>query len=167
MMDDDGCVITSGFNDSLESVFGELTIAPTDFAKLQWDLFRKNPTLYEFAVGYVGTPDEKGVIHDAELKEISLVTAIKPRMISLYTSNVTCGDCDIYIHGRYRTMMEALVEAERIRAMTLEESGYTLLTRIVEEHMSEPHQRTVEEWVRDDGAYEGGPTVEDIKWRKV
>jgi hypothetical protein len=77
MMDDKGCLITSGFSDSPEDVFGKLVIAPTEKARVIWDSFRTHPTAFEFAVGFIGEPDEDGVYKDAELVEISLVVKQK------------------------------------------------------------------------------------------
>lgn len=88
-------------------------------------------------------------------------------MYSLYTSDLTCGDHDIEISGRYKNKREAVEEAERLQTLTLKQSDYMVLVRVVKESMTPPWQDTVYEAIRDVGAYDGYPTTERIKWRVI
>jgi hypothetical protein len=73
-MDENGCLITSGHRDDLESVVGKITIAPTPYAQTMWKLMRENPRLYEFGVEYL----EDTKTGKCELVGISLITRRPP-----------------------------------------------------------------------------------------
>lgn len=68
MVEDQGAMITYAFDQSIEAVIGKITIAPTEKAKMLWDIFRKQPDAFEFAVGYIEHKDGT-----KELVEISMV----------------------------------------------------------------------------------------------
>lgn len=70
-------VITMNFSDSIEDVFGKITIAPTVKAQQAWELWQKNPTKYTLAPGYLTQRDENGVDVSRELVELSLI----PKML--------------------------------------------------------------------------------------
>lgn len=72
MIYDNFAMITIGFDENAESVLGKLIIMESPSAKMLWELFRKNPTAFEFAVAYIEDKD-----NNKELVEISLVPAGK------------------------------------------------------------------------------------------
>lgn len=69
MIYDDGAVITSNYSNTLDGVIGKISILDTPRAKTLWTLFRKNPTMFKFEVGYIENTDGT-----KELLEITLVT---------------------------------------------------------------------------------------------
>lgn len=71
MIDENGGIITIGFDNSIESMFGKFTVADTPKAKLAWKLFCENPEEFEFAAGYLQKADGT-----KELVEISLVSTV-------------------------------------------------------------------------------------------
>lgn len=71
MIDENGGIITTGFDNSIESMFGKFTVADTPKAKQAWELFRKNPEEFEFAAGYIQHEDGT-----KELVEISLISTL-------------------------------------------------------------------------------------------
>lgn len=71
MINDKGGVLTIGFDQNLDSIFGKFEVADTDKAKLAWKLFREHPEEFEFAAGYIQHEDGT-----KELVEISLVSTL-------------------------------------------------------------------------------------------
>ena len=76
-MENDGIVVTSNFSQELDDVFGKLVIAPTVKAQKMWDLWKKNPTMFTFAPGYIAKYAEDGTtIIEAELVELSIIPKV-------------------------------------------------------------------------------------------
>lgn len=73
MVNDDGAVFTVNFGQTPDQVLGKFEVADTPMAKTQWELFRQNPELFEFAVGYIPKKMDGDTVVEAELVEISLV----------------------------------------------------------------------------------------------
>ena len=72
-----GLVITTNFSQELDDVFGKLIIAPTVKAQKMWDMWRKNPTMFTFAPGYIAKYAEDGTtIIEAELVELSIIPKV-------------------------------------------------------------------------------------------
>lgn len=66
---EDGCIVTSGFGHELTDIVGKFEVNKNNpQAVALWELFRKNPTVFSFEVGY--TVKEDGT---AELLEVSIV----------------------------------------------------------------------------------------------
>lgn len=79
MINDDGVVITTDFQDGLEHVFGKLVVAPTVEAQQRWELWRKNPTMFTLAPGYLVKKEKDGVILEAELVELSIIPKVNEK----------------------------------------------------------------------------------------
>lgn len=72
-MNDDGCIVTSNYGHDLQDIIGKFEVNKTNpGAMVLWDLFRKNPTAFEFAVAYA--EDAEG---HQELMEVSIVPKAK------------------------------------------------------------------------------------------
>tara|TARA_B100001245_G_C22893021_1_gene430417 strand:+ start:1734 stop:2156 length:423 start_codon:yes stop_codon:yes gene_type:complete len=71
--------INTMFSQRTEDVFGKIVIAPSQKAQKQWELWRKNPTSYTLAPGYVVKKETDGVIEEAELMELSIVPKVKDK----------------------------------------------------------------------------------------
>lgn len=65
--------VTRFFDQSVDSLLGELKL--TDEAV---ELIKKAPHMYEFAVGFIGTPNDDGTYDNVELVEVSLITRTEP-----------------------------------------------------------------------------------------
>jgi len=72
-MNDEGIVVTTDFSQEMDDVFGKLTIAPTVKAQKIWELWKKNPTMFTLAPGYIVKKEEDGVVLEAELMELSII----------------------------------------------------------------------------------------------
>lgn len=72
-MNDDGCLISTGFSQDIEQTVGKFVIAPTDHAKMMWDLVRKDPTNYSLAFAWI----EDTATGKKDLIEISLVPRVR------------------------------------------------------------------------------------------
>lgn len=73
MIDKDQMVITSNFSQDPKDIFGKIEIAPTVQAQQLWEMWKKNPTMFALAPGYIVKKQKDGVIEEAELIEVSLV----------------------------------------------------------------------------------------------
>ena len=72
-MNDDGVVITVEFSQELDDVFGKLVVAPTVRAQKLWELWRKNPTMFTLAPGYL----EDTTTGELQLMELSLIPKVR------------------------------------------------------------------------------------------
>lgn len=72
VLDDSGVIVTTNFSQEPDDVFGKLVVAPTVKAQKLWEMFRKNPTSFTFAPGYIQREDGS-----KELVEISLIPKVK------------------------------------------------------------------------------------------
>lgn len=66
--------VTSNHDDSLESIVGKFIPAPTPTAQMMWELFKKNPRIYEFGVEYI----EDSKTGKCELVGLSMIPRQKP-----------------------------------------------------------------------------------------
>lgn len=69
----DTILITSDFSNDPKDVFGKLEIAPTVKAQKLWEVWKKNPTIFTIAPGYIVIKEEDGIVLESELVELSLV----------------------------------------------------------------------------------------------
>ncbi len=74
----DPILVTTNWQQDIESIFGKIEIAPTESAQLALKLLTISPQLHSFEIGYIVEEEKDGVITKAQLTEVSLVQ--KPRM---------------------------------------------------------------------------------------
>lgn len=61
--------VTQGWSERLEDVVGWLNLSEEAIK-----LIETAPENFTFGISFIGTPDENGVYHDAELVGVSLIT---------------------------------------------------------------------------------------------
>jgi len=76
-MDENRITVTSNFSQDIEDIFDVLSIAPTEKAKMLFETWKANPTMFTLAPGYrVLKQDKDGTILKAELIELSIIPKI-------------------------------------------------------------------------------------------